>query len=317
VGKLDDVIKNVGHHPDASLVTISDDQQLFVDSNKSSIIDSQPDSDSSINPTQTFAHDHKKVNRSNITTSNCLHDDAQTISHFNVHPNIESCRSKTIVDEEFKKLRTNLIYMMEKKDLKTFLFSSSRHAEGKTTTVLSLARCFGEISNLKTCVIDADFRRPRLKNFYDLDVKTGIDDVLIKGSDLKDALIYSKRDNVYVLPTRKGHSNASELLGLDKMRTIVKILKEDFDLVLIDSSPCISTTDPFIIGSFVDAVSLIVKMRHTPKESVEYTINLLRQKEIPFIGLILTHHRGGYHSYLLQRYNYYSDYGYDSYKSDQ
>lgn len=343
MGKLDNVIKNIGHHPDASTgpaapellkqtletpTTAESSQGAMATQKLDTVQGFQTSEDikptvidknieySSQAETMEMSSRKKIVDRSSVTTSVYLPNDAHEVSGFNVHPNIDLCRSKSIVEEEFKKLRTNLIYMMEKKDIKTFLFSSSRHAEGKTTTVLSLSRCFGEIAHLKTCVVDCDFRRPRLKNFFDLDVEVGIDDVLIKDLDVKDALIYSQKDNIYVLPTRRGHSNATELLGLDRMKAIVNVLREDFDLVLIDSSPCISTTDPFIIGSYVDAVSLMVKMRHTPKQSVEYTINLLRQKEIPFIGLVLTHHRGGYHSYLLQRYNYYSDYGYDNYSAE-
>jgi capsular exopolysaccharide synthesis family protein len=324
MGKLDDVIKNLASHPQASLsgpvefietaaLPPTDLPPIAASNQVTEVLPMIEITEQAQAPkaTQTVA-----VDRSRVTAAADLSKAAKHVPQFNVHHNINLCRTKASVDEEFKKLRTNLIYMMEKRDLKTFLFSSSRHAEGKTTTTLALARCFGEISGLKTLVIDADFRRPRLKNFFDIEVEVGIDDVLAKNLDIKDALIYSEKDNVYVIPTRRGHSDASELLGMERMKHVVEVLREDFDVVLIDSSPCISTTDPFVIGSFVDAVSLMVKMRHTPRQSVEYTINLLRQKEIPFIGLVLTHHRGEYHSYLLQRYNYYSDYGYDNYTPD-
>lgn len=236
------------------------------------------------------------------------------VDHFNWHPNIEVCRSQTNAAEEVKKLRTNLVNLVDRRGLKSFMITSCKHAEGKSTTALALARSLGGLEGRRVCLIDADMRRPRLKNFLDLKVKAGLDDVVQGDADLAEALIHSEQDQLTVLPTRKGRSVASELLGSERMRAVVTALEDNFDILMFDSPPCLSTTDPIVLGGIIDAAALVVKMNHTPRHSVEHSIALMRQSEVPFIGLILTHHVVHYNTYLLQRYNYYQDYyGYYAY----
>jgi capsular exopolysaccharide synthesis family protein len=233
---------------------------------------------------------------------------------FNWHPKVDVCRTQTNSFEEFKKLRTHLINLVDKKGFKTFMVTSCKHAEGKTTTALAVARSIGEYGR-RVCLVDGDMRRPRIKNFLGIKVEKGLDDVILDKEDLATTLIYSEEDNLAVLPTRKGRSTASELLGSKEMGAVIRSLSRDFDILIFDSPPCLSTTDPIILGMKMDAVSLVVKMNHTPRQSVEHSITLMRQSEIPFIGLILTHHVVHYNTYLLQKYHYYQDYyGYYAYQ---
>lgn len=246
--------------------------------------------------------------RSLVTRHSNLFSKARRVPKFIWHENIELCRTQANADEEFKKLRTNVVNMIAHKGFKTLLFTSCRHSEGKTTTSTALARCLAGLSEKKVCLVDGDLRRPQVKAYLGLDVACGLDDVVQGDADLADAMIHSTEDNLTVIPTRRGRGVASELLGSERMAAIVGALRQDFDIIIFDSPPCQSTTDPIVLGGLMDAVTLAVKMNHTPRQSVEYAIGMMRHAQVPFVGLVLTHHVIRYKNYLLQKYNYYHDY---------
>ncbi|MGE4159375.1 MAG: polysaccharide biosynthesis tyrosine autokinase [Planctomycetota bacterium] len=246
--------------------------------------------------------------RSLVTKHSSLLDKARLVERFTWHENIELCRTQANADEEFKKLRTNVVNMISHKGFKTLLFTSCRHSEGKTTTSTALARCLAGLSEKKVCLVDGDLRRPQVKAYLGLEVTCGLDDVVQGDADLADAMIHSKEDNLTVIPTRRGRGVASELLGSERMGAIVGALRDEFDIIIFDSPPCQSTTDPIVLGGLMDAVTLAVKMNHTPRQSVEYAIGMMRHAQVPFVGLVLTHHVIRYKNYLLQKYNYYHDY---------
>lgn len=215
--------------------------------------------------------------------------------------------SGTQVAEEIRSLRTNLWTIRLERDIKSIAITSCRHNEGKTTMAINLSLFMAKNRDRRILLIDADLRRPKLKSLGNLKPDLGFDDLLQGRCEPWEVIRYSERDNLYFMPTVRGHSNASELLELPRTSKIIAELRGMFDYIIYDAPPILSTTDPVILGRMVDGVIMAVKANATQRESVEHAQSMLEQVKINIVGVVLTQMRNYIPRYLY-RYQYYHDY---------
>ncbi|MFC1586766.1 CpsD/CapB family tyrosine-protein kinase [Planctomycetota bacterium] len=215
--------------------------------------------------------------------------------------------SGTQIAEEIRSLRTNMWTLRMEQDIKTITITSCRHNEGKTTLATNLALFMAKNKDRRVLLVDADMRRPKIKTLSNIHPDMGLDDIVEGRCEIKDALIYSERDNLYIIPSVRGHSNASEMLEYERSNEIIAELRTVFDYVIYDTPPVLSTTDPTILGQKVDGVILAIKANATQRESIEHAQNLLEQVNIKILGAVITQMRNYLPRYLY-RYQYYHDY---------
>ncbi|MFW5798286.1 MAG: polysaccharide biosynthesis tyrosine autokinase [Planctomycetota bacterium] len=214
--------------------------------------------------------------------------------------------------EEFRVLRTNLLSLQERRGIRSLTISSCHHSEGKTTTATNLARFMAKSRDRRILLVDADIRRPKVKEVLGIKVQFGLDDVLMGRCSLDQAMVFSEADNLMVLPTRRGHSNATELLELPLMDSLIETLDKQFDFVLYDSTPIFSTADPGVLGAKTDGIVLVIKAGTTYRESIEHALHQVEQAGGVVLGVILNQLRVYLPKYL-SRYHYYQDYYYTDY----
>jgi len=233
---------------------------------------------------------------------------ARVVSAFSLSPEVK-IKKGTIVAEEFRALRTSLLTLYERKGMNSVVFTSCHHGEGKTSCVLNIGMALGRQRRLKVALVEGDLRRPKFGNRMGFNVEVGFDKVIIGEADLEDCLIYSETDNLYLLPARRGHSDAAEMVGTERMDMIMQRIRTTFDLVIIDSTPMLSTTEPLILGGLSDGILLMVKAGQTQSESVEHARAIIEQAGVPILGCLLSHVKNVLPRFLY-RYQYYHDYYY-------
>lgn len=221
--------------------------------------------------------------------------------------------SGTQTGEQFRQLRTNILLYIQRARRNTVAFTSCHHGEGKTTTSVNLAKFIGMNRSHKVLLIDADLRRPKIRTMLNLKVDNGLEDVITGRCSLEDAIYYSMEHNLFVLPTYKGHSNAAEMLENQSFSNMLVRVSQLYDVVLIDTCPVLSTTDPTIIGSQIGSLMLVVKCSSTQRESILHTKNFVQQLGIKVPGVILTQMKFYIPRYFY-RYHYYQDYYYYYYQ---
>jgi len=210
------------------------------------------------------------------------------------------------IGEKFREIRTNLQTLQVDKGVKTLIFSSAHHKEGKTHTVVNTARFLAQHEDRRTLLIDCDLRRPKIREHILIESDHWLEDVLAGKCNLTDAVVFSEQDNLAVLLTRRGQKSATELIETHMMKTILATARDMFDFVLLDTSPMLSTTDPMVLGAMCDAVIMIVKTGVTQRESVEHAISLMYQANAKVLGVVLTQMKNYIPKYLY-RYHYFSD----------
>ena len=218
----------------------------------------------------------------------------------------------TLVAEEFRSLRTILMTLFERRHRARYVFSSCHHGEGKTACVLNLGLMLARQDRLSIALVEGDLRRPKLALGLGFRPEAGIDNVVAGDAEIEDVMLKSPEGNLYLLPARRGHSDAAEIVGSERMDEIVRRMCATFDMVLIDSTPLLSTSEPIILGGLVDGVILVVKAGDTQRESLQHARATVEQAGIPIQGAILSHVKNVLPRFLY-RYQYYHDYYYEAY----
>lgn len=220
-------------------------------------------------------------------------------------------RPRSTIAEAYRTARTNLSYAIDLgRDRRLVLVTSPGPGEGKTTTTCNLAVVFG-LAGHRVCIVDTDLRRPTVHKLFGVDNSEGLTNLLLaREPDLDRALARSVYTNVTVLPTGPLPPNPSELLGSARMQEILERLREQFDVVLLDSPPALVVTDASVLGTLVDAVVVVVRAGRTRTGELRATVAELAQTARPIAGVMLNRVRGresGYYYY----YGYGRTYGGD------
>lgn len=188
--------------------------------------------------------------------------------------------SKSPISEIFKTLRTNLQFMKHKGNSISLLVTSTMPGEGKSWIASNLGVAFAQ-SNKKTVIIDSDMRKGRVHNIFDTKIFPGLSNYLAEeGKSIKDYLIKTEIDNyLWVLPAGNVPPNPSELLSSERMIKGLEELKEEFDVIIFDSTPCMLVTDAIIISRIVDATVIVSAYKKTKIENLKQV-----QKNIENVG---------------------------------
>lgn len=94
----------------------------------------------------------------------------------------------------------------------------------------------------RVAVVCCDLRRPKVQDRFGVNLTPGLTDVLVGDATLADALRRYEA-NILILPAGSPPPNPSELLASHKAAAVIKALAEQFDVVLVDSSPVLPVTD--------------------------------------------------------------------------
>jgi len=187
--------------------------------------------------------------------------------------------------EAYRLLRTAVKFAGLERDLKVLQVTSAGQGEGKTTAIANLAVALAQGGD-RVAVVCCDLRRPRVQDRFGVDLTPGFTDVILGDAALADAL--RRYDaNILILPAGSPPPNPSELLSSGRAVAVIRALAEEFDVVLIDSTPVLPVTDALVVSRYVDATIIVVDSRSTSRKAATRTLQLLRQVNAPTLGLVL------------------------------
>lgn len=189
--------------------------------------------------------------------------------------------------EAFRVLRTNLQFVDPDQDHKVFVVTSSLPSEGKTTTAVNLALVLAE-GGERVVLVEADLRRPKVSEYLRLEQNVGLTTVLVGRVGLTDALQPTSHPNLTVLASGTTPPNPAELLKSKAMSALLAELREQFDIVLIDSPPLLPVTDGALIAAQADGALLVVRHGKTTVDQVTAAQDRLESVGAHTAGIILS-----------------------------
>ncbi len=206
--------------------------------------------------------------------------------------------------ESYRTLRTRIQFSKIADGGKSILITSSAPQEGKTTVASNLAASFAQ-ANKKTILLDCDLRIPRVNEVFGGLKSPGFTNYLFKQASFVDIVRKTDFENLFYIAAGTIPTNPSEILGSDQMREFIDKLKENYDIVIIDSPPVMTITDAEVLSHVVDMSILVVFADKTEVDwLIESTNQLTAHGQKSFIGTVLNNfdYNSGYRSY--NKYNH-------------
>ncbi|UIJ33483.1 polysaccharide biosynthesis tyrosine autokinase [Allobranchiibius sp. GilTou73] len=187
--------------------------------------------------------------------------------------------------EALRQLRTNLRFVNVDNPPKAIVVTSPNPGEGKSTVASTLARVLAD-AGTPTVLIDADLRRPTVAEVYGIDGSVGLSQVLAGTVELEDALRSVSTENLRILPAGRVPPNPSELVGSDRMRSLLSTLREDH-MVIIDAPPILPVTDAGLLAAAADGAVLVAVMGRTAKEQLRVSVSMLERINARLLGSVI------------------------------
>jgi capsular exopolysaccharide synthesis family protein len=175
-------------------------------------------------------------------------------------------RAFSAMVEAYGNLRAAILLSSAEESPKLVLFTSAMHGEGKTTTVTNTALVFARLGG-NVLIIDADLRHSHCHKVLGLEHGPGLTELLTGLRELPDLIRQTHIERLYLLDSGSMSPDSAELLGSQKMRDVLAVLRERFDYILIDAPPMIPVSDAMLLSTMVDGVVLLVGAQ-TPKQLV-------------------------------------------------
>jgi len=215
---------------------------------------------------------------------------------------------KSPVSEAFRTIRTNIMFSSLDAPLKKLLITSPSPNDGKSTIAANLAIVLAQAGK-KVLVIDLDLRKPTVHKKFGVENIKGFTNFLLGDAKLEDIVkTVAGIPNLYILTSGPLPPNPAELLGSQKMKKILEQLKDEYDVVVIDSPPVIPVTDAALLASIVDGVVLVLSQGQTRIDMAQKAVEQLKNVGARILGTVLNNvntNGGSYYYYYY--YHYYGE----------
>jgi succinoglycan biosynthesis transport protein ExoP len=225
-------------------------------------------------------------------------------------------RNPSMVAESFRATLVSILFSGENGSRpRTMVITSSGPAEGKSTVVSNLGIAVAEV-NHKVLLIDADLRKPRLHEIFNLKNDRGLGD-LLRSKDpmvglLEGAIQETQIPDLYVLTSGSRTTGANSLLYSNRMPELLQKLRTEFETIFIDTPPMLQISDARVLGRMADRVILVVRAGRTTRDAAIAARQRFFEDGTPMLGTILNdwnprNSPNGYYGYGDGYYN--SNYG--------
>ncbi|MBW1958986.1 MAG: polysaccharide biosynthesis tyrosine autokinase, partial [Deltaproteobacteria bacterium] len=190
-------------------------------------------------------------------------------------------------NEQFKMLRTNLLFPPSGKSPRTIMITSAVPDEGKSFVAANLAISIAQSIQEYVLLIDCDIRRPCIHTQFGFDNVPGLSEHLANGPSLSSFLLKTEVNKLSILPGGNPPHNPSELLSSQRMSKLLKEVKERYRdrYIVIDSPPPKLTAETSAISRQVDGILLVVEYGKTPRQMVSDLMEIMGKEKI--LGIIL------------------------------
>lgn len=194
--------------------------------------------------------------------------------------------------ESYRAIRSSLLYQTGDSLLRCLVFTSATAGEGKTTVASNLSMSLAA-TNRRVLLVDGDMRRPNLHKIFGVSPGPGLSDLLRRDRLLGTAgnaqfIVQTAIPNLYLLPCGTAGGDAPELLAGDRLPQLLKEMRKNFDLVIIDTPPVLPCADARSFAKAADGVILVVRANETDRREAGVARDTLLQDGSPVIGTVLT-----------------------------
>jgi succinoglycan biosynthesis transport protein ExoP len=199
-------------------------------------------------------------------------------------------RQPSVLADSFRFTLASILYIGENGNRPHVIaLTSANPQEGKATVASNLALALAEIGR-RVLLIDGDLRKPRMHEIFHVSNAWGLSDLLEgtkppAGSEA--TAIETAYGGLYVLPAGSAASSISNLLYSPRALELLQRMRQEFDMVIIDTPPMLQMPDARVLGRLADGIILVVRAARTTKEAAVAATQRLMEDGTRVLGTVL------------------------------
>ena len=201
-------------------------------------------------------------------------------------------RTKLVIDpavdatvvEQYRHLAAVLHHAQKASGVRTVMVTSAMAAEGKTLTATNLALTLSESYQRRVLLVDADLRRPRMREMFALPPTEGLTDSLAAGRTGR-LPVHQVSPTLWVLTSGHVVPDPMSLLVSPQMKQLIDEARDAFDWVVVDTPPIAILPDANLLSAMIDTALLVVSAESTPYPMVQRAAEAIGPKRI--LGVVL------------------------------
>ena len=188
--------------------------------------------------------------------------------------------------EAYRVLRTRLLLAPEATRARTLVVTSAIAGEGKTTTSANLA-CSLAWEGRRVLLVDGDLWRGRLHRRFRGPRSPGLAECLLADEALPETIRSTDIATLSFMPSGKGVGSPSDMVTSARVPRLFARLREQFDLVVIDTPPVLASSETVVLTTSADGVVLVVRAGHTDREVVQHAVHQITSTGGHLVGAVL------------------------------
>lgn len=197
---------------------------------------------------------------------------------------ITSLKTSFFFRESMNKLRSKVEASSDKHGYKSFMITSAYENEGKSSIAANLALALAK-NGRKVVLVDADFNKPAVFKIFDLDGSKSLNKA-IEGTSSWSSQIVSDRSGLDLLPCSQDTLKSEILTNSKKLDEIMKELREEYDFVIVDTSPAYLLNETMAMNELVDATLFVVRQDYATSDVINETVKRLTYVKDNVLGVV-------------------------------
>jgi len=201
--------------------------------------------------------------------------------------------NKTFDYAEVHRIREGIVGELQKENLKTVMVASPHDDAGNTFLVSVLGYNIARFSAMKVLLVDLNMRRPELHLSFGLEIGKGFSAVASGLLPWREALKDTSLKGLQVMTAGRVDTDLSPFLTRSLLDDLIREMKEEFDLILFDTSPLLvqnrNNVDPALLSLICDTVIIVVQDKRTTKTELENAIATIPQNSKKIRGIVYNH----------------------------
>lgn len=181
----------------------------------------------------------------------------------------------SIAAEQYRMAASRLVLSTEGRGSTIIEITSALKGEGKTTTVVNLGYTVARDLGKRTLLIDCDFRCPALHQYVNVPARSGLIDLLDGQASLEDCLSVIDEVPCSIMSIGGLGGEQNELTRIQQLKAMLPRLRTNFDYIIINTPPVLSSATMGILASLADVLITVVRAGATPKHVVQRAFTML------------------------------------------
>ncbi len=197
----------------------------------------------------------------------------------------------SITAEAYRSATLSILLANATREPRSYVISSPNDGEGKTTVTSNLGVALSK-TRMRVVLVDGDMRKPKLNKAFGLTNGPGLRNLLRGEFNVQKAPIESFckptfLPNLFVLPAGTGDEDTVGLLHSPLVEVLLDRLKQEFDIVLIDTPPMQHIADARILARRSQGSILVLRAGSTTMQQAQAALELFAKDRVELVGTIL------------------------------